>query len=381
LRITSRGVEFRPEFVRHVDVLVIGAGPAGAVAATALAAAGAVVALLDRAKVPREKIGESLSPVTAQLLRCVGVGAAVDPCSHLVATGVRRAWGNGITERSFLASAYGRGWLLDRPTFDQALRDFAVRAGVRLVEQADVSRVLRRRSRLQLEINTTSGPVAFSADWVVDCSGRNATVAVRQGAKRINHDKLVAFWRMYRASAAETPDIDRFTTIESSEHGWYYSVPIPGRRRVVAFLTDGDLPICRCVRTEASWSAMLAGTRTIQNFLASGGYHPVTPIRAVLASSTHLDRPAGMNWVAAGDAAIAFDPLSARGICSGTATAANAAAAVLDAQSGRGNALAVYASQLKDLYRDYLTELPRYYESGGTLSSEFWRRRRRSPIY
>ena len=52
------------------DVIVCGAGPAGAVAATVLARGGARVLMLDRARFPRPKLcGDTINPGTVAILR------------------------------------------------------------------------------------------------------------------------------------------------------------------------------------------------------------------------------------------------------------------------------------------------------------------------
>ena len=59
------------------DVIVVGAGPAGAAAALALARAGVEVALLDRAAFPRDKVcGDLLGTWAVQLLRRLRIDPA-----------------------------------------------------------------------------------------------------------------------------------------------------------------------------------------------------------------------------------------------------------------------------------------------------------------
>src|SRR3954468_5637226 len=61
------------------DVLIVGAGPAGSVAAIVLARAGARVRLIDRAVFPRDKLcGDTLNPGTLAVLRRLGLADAVD---------------------------------------------------------------------------------------------------------------------------------------------------------------------------------------------------------------------------------------------------------------------------------------------------------------
>src|SRR5471032_2328209 len=62
-----------------VDVTIVGAGPAGAIAATVLARAGARVRLIDRSTFPRDKLcGDTLNPGALALLRRLGLSASIE---------------------------------------------------------------------------------------------------------------------------------------------------------------------------------------------------------------------------------------------------------------------------------------------------------------
>ena len=64
---------------RATDVIVVGAGPAGAATAILLAERGVAVQLLDRARFPRRKVcGEYLSPEAPRVLDRLGVLKRVD---------------------------------------------------------------------------------------------------------------------------------------------------------------------------------------------------------------------------------------------------------------------------------------------------------------
>ncbi len=73
------------------DVLICGAGPAGSVAATMLARAGAAVLLLDRARFPRDKLcGDTINPGTVTLLNRRGLGHVLDgalPVDGMIVSG------------------------------------------------------------------------------------------------------------------------------------------------------------------------------------------------------------------------------------------------------------------------------------------------------
>ena len=75
-----------------LDVLIVGAGPAGAVAATVLARKGARVRLVDRARFPRDKLcGDTVNPGTLALLRRLGLADRLEtrglPIDGMIVTG------------------------------------------------------------------------------------------------------------------------------------------------------------------------------------------------------------------------------------------------------------------------------------------------------
>src|SRR5213079_968335 len=110
------------------DVIVAGAGPAGAVCATVLARGGARVLLLDRARFPRDKLcGDTINPGTVAILRRLGLTgrfeSAALPVDGMIVTGER-----GVRVRAAYADD-ARGLALSRRTLDAALVAEAAAAG------------------------------------------------------------------------------------------------------------------------------------------------------------------------------------------------------------------------------------------------------------
>jgi flavin-dependent dehydrogenase len=112
-----------------LDVLIAGAGPAGAIAALVLARAGARVVMIDREQFPRDKLcGDTLNPGAVRLLASFGLtGGALD--------GAVRLSGMQLTgPRASVHAAYGQptaALALTRRAFDAWLIEHAVAAGVR----------------------------------------------------------------------------------------------------------------------------------------------------------------------------------------------------------------------------------------------------------
>jgi flavin-dependent dehydrogenase len=103
-------------------------------------------------------------------------------------------------------------------------------------------------------------------------------------------------------------------------------------------------------------------------------------IRIVQAESSFLDRVAGDAWLAAGDAAASFDPLSAQGITSAVNSGLDAASAAAAWLSGDRKAALAYADRVRRSYAEYLTHRSVYYRiERRWLNGEFWKSRHAPP--
>ena len=113
------------------DVLIVGAGPAGSVAATVLARAGARVRLIDRAAFPREKLcGDTVNPGTLALLQRLGLAGSIER-RGLRVDGMLVTGDGGIS----VTARYPRGLsgrAIARSELDCALVECAVEAGATL---------------------------------------------------------------------------------------------------------------------------------------------------------------------------------------------------------------------------------------------------------
>lgn len=343
-------------------LLVAGAGPAGAAAAATAARRGCDVILLHDPRPGHAWAGESLPPGMADLVAAVFGAAVLD--GHLPAYGTRAAWGSdALEETDFLANPLGGGLLLDRARFDAAARAAAVAAGARLVEgRAGAIEGADGAWRLALADGR-----ALAAGFVIDATGRSAAVSRQLGAGRTAADRQVAIV----AAFADAGDGFRGTSIEAVPMGWWYTTPLPGGRRVLALLTDADLWQART----ADWSALLAQTRHIAR--CAGPAAAAARPRAWPAESASAARLHAPGWLAAGDAAMTFDPLSSQGIAAAVLMGARAGAAVADAlPEGTAPDLALWAEDYRTLeaetmdLRTYYARLERRWPD-----APFWARR------
>lgn len=309
-----------------VDVVVVGGGPAGAAAAAAVRAEGLEVELLCAPQGLRPAPGETLPPGTDRLLEDIFGAPMLNHQQHRASFGNRSVWGAPDVEvTEFVHNPFGHGWHVDRPTLDESLHDRLRALGVRVRSGARVAGQAWSTDHWRIGLDDHAS-TAIQARAIVDATGRRARIARSQGARRRRLDRLVAAYWMLIVPDAQ--DRDCTTLLEAVHDGWWYTTPVPGHRRVVAFLTDSDLMPPPAARTGRKWHERLAQAPHIRDRVASSGcrLHSRPPI--LDAAVAHLDHPAGCGWVAAGDAAVSFDPLSSQGMLTSFAMGQGAGHAV-----------------------------------------------------
>lgn len=336
----------------ELDALVLGGGPAGCAAAIELAAAGLSVAIAARAGAAGERFGESLSPAAGPLLRRLGALASFAAAGHLPCHSNASAWGRPeLAYHDFINDPRGHGWHIDRAAFERGLTDRAESLGVRVLRVA-------AQARWSREDGTWKSPElpGERPRWMIDCTGRAASFARAQGATWIPAWEQVALG----AVATIADEIAWPTLIEAVPQGFWYSAPVPGRRLVVMLFTDAGIHDARRVSTAPGFRELLAATTHTARRIASIGATFTGKPRFLPAGSGHLSRPFGEGWIAAGDAAMAYDPISAHGLTLALRTGIDAAAARID---GREEALRAYAAVLSRAFARYRGEALRMYAS------------------
>lgn len=177
--------------MRTVDVIVVGAGPAGSSTAWSLARAGVEVLLLDRARFPRDKpCAEYLSPQASRILADMGALGECERAGAAQLSGMTVRSPDGHYIRGDFAATHGfrgfrdRGLALRRLILDSILLERARAAGASVVEGTRVTDLLRdtagRVSGVQT-LSASSRSARMRARLIVGADGLRSVVARRAG--------------------------------------------------------------------------------------------------------------------------------------------------------------------------------------------------------
>ena len=131
----------------NTEILIVGAGPAGSVAAGLLRKQGREVLILEREQFPRFSIGESLLPQSMEYVEAAGMLRDVIEAGFQYKNGAAFAWGDRYTDFDFrekFSPGWGTTFQVQRASFDKVLADAAERAGAQVryrheVVEVDVS--------------------------------------------------------------------------------------------------------------------------------------------------------------------------------------------------------------------------------------------------
>ncbi len=333
---------------RRFDVEVVGAGPAGSVAALVLARGGARVALVDKARFPRDKAcGDLVGPRGVRLLEELGVLPDGRPLGDMEVVGPS---GRRVVLPAPPGRTYpGHALSVRRTVLDAALRDAALSAGAVAVAGRAGTPVLSDDGELDgfLLDGEAADRREVRADVVVGADGALSRVAAVRGL--VDEPRVLWGFAM-RGYGGQAPSLPRIDFLEPRRwsgrpgYGWAF----PGDDGVanvgVGAAGRGDRRFgARVVADLEAFRASLPGSPTLRGQL--GGW-----LKLGLVGT----RPAAGRTLLAGDAAGLVNPLQGEGISQALASGRMAAESILAA--GPSGAAARYRRALADRFAGYAAQ-------------------------
>lgn len=358
---------------RRVDVVIVGAGPAGSTTAMILSRAGWSVALIDKDQFDKSRVGEHLPPDVKPLLSQLGILESDLSRVGICSSAVESAWGTkSLIIADTIFNPFGSGWLCDRRRFDLLLAKRAAAEGAKLFMGTRVTSLEETASSWRVAVEGGSSPRTLYCRFLVDATGRSGSIARRMGARRVALDNMVAIGRYGRL--IDSPSWLNSVLIESTSNGWWYVGAFGDDRIAAYYVTDRDTLGRSADLKAAVWRESLKHTVYIGDRVKRAD--DWSPIKVSSAASSILQPMAGKRWLAVGDAAVSVDPASSMGILRALRQGRNAALALEEELLGRQGGTAKYAKKQYDEFKAYLKERQFIYSQKKTWkNSVFWRRR------
>jgi flavin-dependent dehydrogenase len=281
--------------------------------------------------------------------------------------------GTGILHASFVEGVDGHGWHIDRPQFESWLRDVAARRGARLLTPANVVRASREGEGFAVDVRTPEGLCTIGADFVIDAGGRQSLFTRSLGAQ-VSHDSSLICRAVYGCSTMHGPGTG-ITFVEAVKDGWWYTAPLPEGRRILAFHTDSDIEASTRVRAVDDLMREARNTTIFHEILNPHNFLPEGPCYVRAANGSVLDRHE-LGWLAVGDAALTFDPLSSQGLLNALFMGLASAEAADSYLGGDEAAISCYTSLTGGIRSAYCVALREAYgRERRWPHSIFWKRR------
>lgn len=373
------------EYNSTTDILIIGGGIAGCIAAISLVNYYNVT-LLDKLVEPVDRIGESLAPAAQRILKELDLleneSEAIKQTIFRNNLGMQSYWGNSqlqIVDHMRNPDGFSRS--LDRKNFEVYLRNVAAKRGVNCIWGTRLSNSSYENN--YWKITTKSDDLknrtthTIHAKFVIDATGRQSHFTKSLGIQRTSYDKLISCWMSLPNTQENT-----MSTIVANELGWWYSAVVPDNKRVIAFQTDPDLVDRNTFKHVNTFLSFAKEHKLIQP-LIEGNETTVNFHGTVSANSTRLEQVTGKQWVALGDAAMSFDPLSSQGMFNAMANAMQLQKLLInydfikDLDSTKEEQFnRLYENQLQQVWNHYLKHKNFFYSTETRWKeAPFWKRR------
>lgn len=312
----------------NFDVAIIGGGPGGSSSATYLTQLGYKVVVFEKAKFPRDHVGESLIPYCYYKMKQMGViddalkFATKKPGVHFVDRDNKRqsVW---CFDKVIDDGAQISFHTLRAP-FDKALLDNAKRLGATVLEEHQVKDAdLSNPEAVKVRVADSMGiETTYAARFLIDASGQGAFLARKMNALQpyegLDRVALFSHWLDTEYDPALSGGLIKIVYLGGEKKGWMWVIPV-GRNHLSIGVTLNNSYVKEQKKkfNSPDWKEQLYRQEVneginLRSILKNARVeHEVQMLGDY---SYHVDKKFGSNYAMVGDAGAFLDPIFSSGI-------------------------------------------------------------------
>lgn len=342
------------------DVIVVGGGPAGAVASMYLKKAGKNVLLIDKAAFPRDKIcGDAQGRKLAVIAQELGIYDDYTKLPGVPIYGLRLSSPDSSQIDLTMVPENGTpGYVVRRKDVDNFLFQKAKAMGVETREHVQVIDILQENSDitgLQCKDMKANKELVLTAHLYIGADGANSIFARKYNLKSPPEHLIVAT-RAYYTGVTDLSDKIEIHMVKDVLPGYFWIFPLPhGEANVGVGMVVQD-KIEKATADETFKDMRRVHERVIQeNKLISQRFEKAELLGHIdawnLPVASHHRKPYGQRFMLVGDAASLINPLSGEGVgtaCISGKHAAQVAVEALEKQDFSADFLKLYDKRLWD---------------------------------
>ena len=321
-----------------IDVLVIGAGPSGTVAASIVNKAGYKVKIVEKLRFPRFVIGESLLPRCMEALTEAGFVEALKEKGFQQKNGAKFVKQGKICDYSF-ADQFTEGWnwtwQVPRAEFDKTLADECERMGIPVHYETTVTNIVFNGSNSITTVEDIDGNKSqIESRFIIDGSGYGRVIP-----KLFNLDRpsnlpgrkaLFVHTRDVNRSMADEPN--RITIIVHKPGIWVWVIPFSNGITSLGFVGSPDFFEGFSGTDEEKLRTMIASEPYLSERFK--GVDFMFETRKLESWSSTTDKFYGDGFVLTGNVTEFLDPVFSSGVTLATVSSQTAANLVVKKLKG-----------------------------------------------
>ncbi|MFL7961829.1 NAD(P)/FAD-dependent oxidoreductase [Pseudomonas kielensis] len=302
------------------QVVVIGAGPSGAIAAALLKRKGHDVLVIERQHFPRFSIGESLLSHCLDFVEEAGMLDAVNAAGFQRKNGAAFAWGERYSAFDF-GDTFSNGkpttFQVQRADFDKLLADQAALQGVEIRYGQAIASADFTLAKPRLGVQREDGSqYCVEADFVLDASGYGRVLPRLLDLEAPSNFPLRQAVFTHIEDRIDAPAFDRekilITTHPSKRDVWFWTIPFSGGRCSVGVVAAAEHFAGRTDDLDACLRGFIDETPSLAGVLQNAEWD--TPARTIGGYSANVKTLHGPGFALLGNAAEFLDPVFSSGV-------------------------------------------------------------------